>query len=188
MGGGPEEDFRPIACSRRLTLQPIGRWNICPARAGVPITEKQKMLRFQWLLVGLFALTLTGCGDSGSNRLVGKWKFDAAKAIAGAAESKNVNAPAALGLAQAMGMKIEMVMDFKSDHSLNVTTTGIPAPFQGDITWKPVKTEGDKLIIAFVNAKENKSNEVQITFIDNDHLRFSPPNANMQSMEFERVK
>ena len=27
-----------------------------------------------------------------------------------------------------------------------------------------------------------------MTFIDNDHVRFSPPNSGTQAIEFERVK
>lgn len=146
------------------------------------------MLKMKFVSFILLGLTLAGCGNSGSNRLIGKWKFDAAKMLSKAKEGESGNAPAGLGIAQAMGMKLEMVIEFKSDHTVNMTATGIPVPFPGDITWKPVKTEGEKLTIAFVNSKENKSNDVEITFIDNDHLRFSHPSSNMQSMEFERVK
>ncbi|MCC6126373.1 MAG: hypothetical protein IT426_15555 [Pirellulales bacterium] len=141
------------------------------------------------ILMVLFSFSMAGCGNSTSQRLIGKWKFDAAKAAGKLiGEDKDGKAAAALGMMQAMGMKMEMVIEFKADKTANVTTTGLPSPFSGVVSWKVTEAQGDKLTIEITNPKENKTSKVQITFTDNDHLQFSPPDANAKSMEFERVK
>jgi hypothetical protein len=141
------------------------------------------------ILLVLFSISMTGCGNSASQRLIGKWKFDAAKAAGKLiGEDKDGKAAAALGMMQAMGMKMEMVIEFKADKTANVTTTGLPTPFAGTVTWKEIEAQGDKLTIEITNPKEKNPSKVQITFIDNDHLQFSPPDTNAKSMDFERVK
>ena len=151
------------------------------------------MSKFRLVLMVLLALTLFGCGNSASQRLIGKWKYDFAKAAAKEAgtmmgENKDGKAAAALGIAQAMGMKMEMIIEFKSDQTANVATTGMPFPFTGPMAWTTLDSQGDKLTIEITNPQDKKTSKVQITFIDNDHLQFSPPDANAKSMEFERIK
>jgi hypothetical protein len=144
-------------------------------------------------LVVLLSLALAGCGDAATNRLIGVWKYDFAKAAADEAgkrmgENGPGNATAALGVAQALGMKMEMMLDFKSNQTVNITTTGIPFPFTGEMTWKTVESNGDKLTIEITNPQDKRSSRVQITFIDRDNLQFSPPDSTAKSMQFERVK
>jgi hypothetical protein len=135
-------------------------------------------------------LVLAGCNESSSQRLIGKWKFDAAKAATEMAKKENNEmAATAIGLLQASGQKMEMIFEFGPDQKGNVSAAGIPAfNYDGPFTWKTVESKGDKLTIEITNPKVNQSSRVQITFIDNDHLTFSPPEANAKSMEFERVK
>jgi hypothetical protein len=151
------------------------------------------MLKSAALFVALMLLALAGCGDAAANRLIGVWKYDFAKAAAGEAgkrmgENGPGNAVAALGVAQALGIKMEMTLDFKSNQTVNIATSGIPFPFAGDMTWRTVENADDKLTIEITNPQDKRSSRVQITFIDRDHLRFSPPDSDAKSMEFERVK
>jgi hypothetical protein len=144
-------------------------------------------------LVIVASLALAGCGDAAANRLIGTWKYDFAKAAADEAgkrmgENGSGNAAAALGVAQALGMTMEMTLDFKSNQTVNITTTGIPFPLTGEMSWKTVESTGDKLTIEITNPQDNRSSRVQITFIDRNHLQFSPPNSDANSMQFERVK
>jgi hypothetical protein len=151
------------------------------------------MTKARLVVLVLLSLGLTGCGNPAAQRLVGKWKFDFAKAAAKEAEKRmgadqDGKAAAALGMAQMMGMKMEMIIEFKSDATGNVSTTGIPFPFAGPITWKVLEGSGEKLTVEFTNAQDKQSSKVQIALVDNDHLLFSPPNSRGKSMEFERVK
>jgi outer membrane lipoprotein-sorting protein len=147
------------------------------------------MLKFRLFLLILLTLTLAGCGKSPSQRLVGKWKFDAAKAVSNLAkEHKDDGIAAAIGVAQAMGQKMEIILEFNADQTGNATTIGLPSPFAGPITWKTLDAQGDKLTIEITNPKENATSKVQITFVDDDHIQFLPPDAKMKAMEFERVK
>lgn len=151
------------------------------------------MSKFRLILIVLFSFFLAGCGNSASKRLVGKWKYDFAKTAAKAAdkmtgEVKDGKGAAALAMAQALGMKMEMIFEFKSDQTVNVSATGIPAPFSGPMTWKTLESQGDKLTIEITNPKEKTPSKVQITFTDNDHLQFIPPDSTVKSMEFERIK
>jgi hypothetical protein len=157
------------------------------------------MLKFRWFLLILLTLTLAGCGKSPSQRLVGKWKFDAAKAVSELAkENKDDGIAAAIGVAQAMGQKMEIIFEFKSDQTGSATTVNIPFPFEGPIAWKPLESQGDKLTIEIKKPQENATGNVQITlnatgkaqitFVDDDHLQFLLPDVKMKPMEFERVK
>jgi hypothetical protein len=147
------------------------------------------MAKFRWMVLVLLTLASVGCGNSASQKLIGKWKFDAAKAASKMVGDKaDGKAAAALGMMQTMGMKMEMVLEFKADHTANFTATGIPSPFPDSINWKVIESQGDKVTVEFNNSKENKTNKVQITFTDNDHLQFSPPDSSAKSWEFERVK
>ena len=143
------------------------------------------MSKFRSILMVLLALTLAGCGNSASQRLIGKWKCDFAKAAAKAAgkmteKEEDARAAAVLNMVQAMGMKMEMILEFKSDQTLNVTTNGIPSPFSGPMTWKTIEGQGDKLTIEITNPKEKTPSKVQITFNDNDHLQFIPPDPKVK--------
>ncbi len=131
------------------------------------------MSKFRLVLMVLLSLTLAGCGNSATKRLIGKWKWDPLK-----------------GIAKDFGIQTEMgmIFEFKSDQTLNVSATGIPAPFSGSMTWKTLESQGDKLTIEITNPKENTPSKVQITFTDNDHLQFIPPDMKTKPMEFERVK
>jgi uncharacterized lipoprotein NlpE involved in copper resistance len=149
------------------------------------------MARIRLIALILMVLTLAGCGNSASNRLLGKWKCDFTKALLKQmGEKSQGNSAAALGIAQAFGANttMEMTIEFKSDQTGNVSTTGIPFPFDGAITWKTIESQGDKITVEIANPKEKQTSKLQITFLDNDHLRFSPPNTEAKSMEFERVK
>jgi hypothetical protein len=145
------------------------------------------------ILIVFLSLILAGCGNSAANRLIGTWKYDFAKAAANEAgkrmgENGDNKAAAALSVVEAFGMKMEMILDFKADQTVNITASGIPFPFSGPMTWKSVESDGDKLTIEITNPKDKSTSKVQIAFIDNDHLQFSPPDSKAKSMEFERVK
>jgi uncharacterized lipoprotein NlpE involved in copper resistance len=150
------------------------------------------MMKTKLALLVLLAVSLTGC-NSASSRLIGTWKFDFAKAAAKQADkmmgaNNGGTAASALGMAQTFGMKMEMTFEFKSDQTVNIATTGIPFPFTGLMNWKTIKSDGDNLVIEITNPEDKKTSQIQIAFIDNDHLRFSPPDSNAKSMEFERIK
>lgn len=150
------------------------------------------MTKLKFSLLVLLALSLTGC-NSASQRLLGKWKCDFAKALAKKTDqimgkTDGGMASVAQGLAESMGLKEEMTFEFKSDQTVNIATTGIPFPFTGPMNWKTVKSDGDNLTIEITNPKDKRTSQIQITFIDNDHLKFSSPDSSTMSMEFERIK
>ena len=103
------------------------------------------MLKCRLALFALVSLTLVGCGNP-SSRLIGKWKFDAGKAIAQAAgENKDGPGAAAMaGMAQMMGAKMEMIVEFKADGAASISATGIPfAPAAAtEIKWKAARFPG----------------------------------------------
>jgi hypothetical protein len=137
------------------------------------------MSRFRLAILVLLALTFAGCGKSASERLIGKWQFDAAKEF-GKIE-KDFGESNILGIP---GVKMVMTIQFDADHTGNFE---IPL-LSGPITWKVLETHGEKLTIEITNPKEAKPSKVEIAFLDDDRMEFKNSDMGGRSLSLERVK
>jgi hypothetical protein len=110
----------------------------------------------------LAAVCLVGCGNP-SAKLLGKWKMSGI----GEAEGNP--------LAGMMAQMMKIGFEFKADGSCISSIEALGQQQSATGTWRFVKSEGSDLVIALKMPPANKEGEVRISFQDNDHCSFVPP-------------
>ena len=137
----------------------------------------------------LFALAMLGfigCAPSATERLIGQWKFDAAKPAAATDEKPSgldAAKSALLGVASAI---IEPEIEFKRDHTLTMSFA-FGAPASGPWKWKVVEEEGNQATVEIYDTRDYLLGNPRLTFLDNDHIQFAPL-GNAKMGVFRRVK
>ena len=149
------------------------------------------MHRVSLTIALLACLGLAGCGQSASQRLVGKWKSDLAKAAKGAVWETDGPASATgtmLGLAEAVGMKMEMEIEFKADQTMTTSATWFWTETSGTMDWEVARVDGGTVTVAIRWPDDRNATELQIIFVDEDHFQLAPPGGGGKSFVFTRLK
>ena len=112
----------------------------------------------------LAALCLTGCGNP-SGKLIGKWKMSGISGTEGNP------------LAGLMTQMMKVGFEFKADGSCTSSVEALGQQQSATGTWRFVKSDGGDLVIALKMPPANKEGEIRISFQDNDHCSFVPPES-----------
>ena len=149
------------------------------------------MQRLSLTVVLCTCLAVAGCSPSASQKLVGKWKYDAlnpAEQPDGEQDTSGAVKDAVLGLAQAMGMKAGMEIEFKDDQTMTTSASWLFGETSGQMRWKVVEVKDETVTVEVRRGEDQNASQWQITFIDQDHFRFTPPGTEAKSIVFTRVK
>jgi len=140
------------------------------------------MRRILGMLVVSACLTLVGCGQSPSEKLIGKWQYNP---IGQSESSEEQSEGLFAGAVEAFGQMTTLELDFKSDQTLSAGWLRVTAP--GTIYWSVGETDGDQVTLKVGGQDGNKTVDMKITFVDDDHFQFAPPGAAGKALLFERV-
>jgi hypothetical protein len=146
--------------------------------------------RFSLILALLAWSGVTGCAPSASQKLVGKWEYDVlhrAQQGSGKQDGGGVK-QTILGLAQAAGVKVGMEIEFKGDQTVTMSASAVGTATSGPMHWKVTKADGQTATVEIRRPNEESPRKLQITFVDEDHIRLAPPGTGDESLLFTRVK
>ena len=135
-------------------------------------------------------LLATGCGRSAEEKLQGTWEYSALERTApdGNSPSGGGLADFVRGVAQAAGMKVGMEFHFNADHTATVSASFIGTTTSGPLHWKVTHTDGDAMTVELRNADGQVAMSLDVTWIDDDHIRLAPPALGGREVEFTRVR
>ena len=149
------------------------------------------MQRLSLIVALLACLSVAGCAPSASEKLVGKWEYDRmadAQEGSGDQDFAGRMREAAVGVAEAAAMKLGMEVEFKTDQTVTMSVSLFGAKTSGRIEWEVVKVEGETATVEIRRPDGQYVQRLQITFVDDDHIRIAPPGNEGKSLAFARVK
>jgi hypothetical protein len=130
------------------------------------------------LLTVSACLGLVGCGQSPSEKLVGKWQYNPI------GQNESTGGLIADSV-QTLGQMAALEIEFKSDQTLLAGCLGLNIP--GTIHWSVSETDGDRVTLQLSGEDGKNAIDLKITFVDDDHLRAGPPGTISGAWLFERV-
>jgi len=147
-----------------------------------------RMRQIMAMLAAAACLTLIGCGQSPSEKLIGKWQcnpLDQGDPSEEPAEQVGLVEGLWAGTVEKLGQATALEIEFHEDQ----TVTGGWLLFNepGTIYWSVGETDGDRVTLQFSRQDGESTMEVKITFVDNDHFRLAPSDAVDKTLLFERV-
>ena len=114
--------------------------------------------------VALVVVSLTGCGGSAKQNLIGKWELDMERLT----KTDEASAQAA-NFAKGMLQMMKLEMEFKADGTAAISMMGR----QQTGRWEVVKSSGKTVEIKLSKDGEEKAETVIVTFIDRNHIEIS---------------
>ncbi|MHC4181139.1 MAG: PAP/fibrillin family protein [Planctomycetota bacterium] len=154
------------------------------------------MKRLSLIVALLGCLLAAGCGQSASERLVGKWAYDVLERAQGTDGEQGAAGgakEAILGVAQAMGVTAGMEIEFRDDQTVTMSASLFRAKTplsskRGSMHWKVAKEEGETVTVEIRLPGDQNARKLEVTFVDEDHLRVAAPGTGGKSFVFTRVK
>ena len=134
----------------------------------------------------LACLVSIGCSPSPSQRLIGKWKYDAMDAATKNSRPDSVKSKM-LGFAESMGVKMEMELEFHHDHTVTMAATMLLTGSSGPWKWDVADAKGDEATINISDADDRVVSTSIVTFLDDDRIQFTSL-GNLNSCVFTRVQ
>lgn len=107
-----------------------------------------RMRRIVGILTAAACLGLVGCGQSPSEKLIGKWQYNPiGKAESSDEQTGEVGAVEGLlaGAVEAVGRMTALELEFESDQTLSAAWLHVTAP--GTIYWSVGETDGDRVTL-----------------------------------------
>lgn len=149
------------------------------------------MQRLSLIVALLACLGVAGCAPSASEKLVNKWEYDRmdeGQKGSGDQDFAGRMREAAVGVAEAAAMKLGMEVEFKADQTVTMSVSLFGAKTSGRIEWEVVNEEGETATVEIRRGDGQYVQRLQITFVDDDHIRIAPPGNEGKSLAFARVK
>ncbi|MEE8451217.1 MAG: hypothetical protein V3R99_04850 [Thermoguttaceae bacterium] len=144
--------------------------------------------RIMGMLIVSTCLGLVGCGQSASDKLIGRWQYNpigkvesSDKQTGGVGTAKGLVA----GAVETLGRMTALELEFTSDRTLSAGWLRVTVP--GTIYWSVGEVDGDQVTLKVGGQDGKNTIDMKITFVDDDHFRFAPPGAGGKTLLFERV-
>ena len=127
---------------------------------------------FAILLTAVFACTLSGCGDSNRNQLVGKWGIATPEAV-----MKRIDqAQPANDLPDETEIAERMTITFKRNGVLNTRTKMGEVDQEKTGTWKMISFDQQSRLMKISCEINLQTSEHEIAFDDENNIKLVPPN------------
>ena len=139
----------------------------------LPITPIQTNLNLTALLLtAVFACTLSGCGDSNRNQLIGKWGIAAPQAVMKRIDQVQPSneLPTETEIAE------RMTITFKRNGVLNTRTRMGEIDQEKTGTWKMISFDQPSSLMTISCEINLQTSEHEITFVDENTIKLVPPN------------
>jgi len=154
-----------------------------------PITSPRKFQKLLLVAIGVFAGTLTGCGDSNRAKIVGTWGIERADTVLRKIESKS-DGQGAQQSPESESATPKMMLKFERDGML-VTTTKIGAVDQTKQgTWKFDSYDEASNEMQLSCSLMDQDSEHSVEFVDKDTIKLVPPNmaGTRMKLKFKRIE
>ena len=123
-------------------------------------------------LTAVFACTLSGCGDSNRNQLVGKWRIEAPEAVMQRIDQDDLSN----GLSPETEIAERMTITFKRNGVLNTRTRMGEIDQEKTGTWKMISFDEPSRTMTISCEINLQTSEHEIAFVDENTIKLVPPN------------